>query len=128
MILRDHEEDGHVVLNAALRSFPPLQPITLKWSFPLWLAADDLDPSRLAKPNKKSDTEALCRVLEILASNVSPMATSAIRKATGFNKEKADRLMVKLTQQGKVAVELAKHQGREISKFSIMESEDSEKE
>jgi hypothetical protein len=56
-ILRPHEEDGCAVVDAAVRSFPPIEPFCLRWNFPIWTLADDLDPDKLrqAKPRKKAE-------------------------------------------------------------------------
>jgi len=35
------------VLEAAVRSWPPVPPRCLRWAFPVWLPADDLDPTAL---------------------------------------------------------------------------------
>lgn len=53
IILRPHEEDGAYVLDAAVRSFPPVQPLALRWEFPLWSIAPDLDSSALLRSAKK---------------------------------------------------------------------------
>jgi hypothetical protein len=47
LILRPHEEDDVVVLEAAVRSWPPVAPRCLRWAFPVWLPADDLNPMLL---------------------------------------------------------------------------------
>ncbi|MCC7407229.1 MAG: AAA family ATPase [Phycisphaeraceae bacterium] len=47
MVLRQHEEEDAVVLDAAVRSWPPVGPRCLRWAFPVWSPADDLDPERL---------------------------------------------------------------------------------
>jgi len=47
LILRPHEETDVVVLDAAVRSWPPILPRCLRWTFPVWMAADDLDPAML---------------------------------------------------------------------------------
>ena len=47
IVLREHEEPDHVVLDAAVRSFPPIEPLTLRWEFPVWRPASDVDPARL---------------------------------------------------------------------------------
>ena len=47
LVLRRHEEEGAVVMEAAVRSWPPMPPRCLRWAFPLWTPADDLDPTRL---------------------------------------------------------------------------------
>ena len=49
-ILRQHEEDGVVVLEAVVRSFPPPDPVCLRRNFPLWEVDDTLDPADLKRP------------------------------------------------------------------------------
>jgi hypothetical protein len=57
MILRPHEEPDAVVLDAAVRSWPPVAPRCLRWSFPVWSAADDLDPAQLRSEGGKKRCE-----------------------------------------------------------------------
>ncbi len=47
LVLRPHDENDAAVLDAAVRSWPPVLPRCLRWTFPVWEPADDLDPSRL---------------------------------------------------------------------------------
>ncbi|MCC6285693.1 MAG: AAA family ATPase [Phycisphaerales bacterium] len=47
LVLRPHEEPDVVVLDAAVRSWPPRESACLRWAFPVWDVADDLDPKRL---------------------------------------------------------------------------------
>jgi hypothetical protein len=47
LILRPHEETDAVVLEAAVRSWPPVMARCLRWAYPVWLPADDLDPAML---------------------------------------------------------------------------------
>ena len=47
LILRPHEDDRCVVLDVAVRSFPPVEPIVFEWIFPLWTPRDDLDSEEL---------------------------------------------------------------------------------
>lgn len=47
LVLRPHEEADVVVLDAAVRSWPPQESVCLRWAFPVWDVADDLDPKRL---------------------------------------------------------------------------------
>jgi hypothetical protein len=49
LILRPHQEQDVVVLDAAVRSFPPVNPRCLRWSFPRFTPADELDPADLAE-------------------------------------------------------------------------------
>lgn len=57
MILRPHEEDEAVVLDAAVRSWPPCPPRCLRWSFPVWSPAEDLDPDQLKGDSGKKKPE-----------------------------------------------------------------------
>lgn len=60
LVLRPHEEAGAVVLDAAARSWSPIEPMVLRWSFPVWTPALDLDPAMLRseKPKRKDDKTA----------------------------------------------------------------------
>jgi hypothetical protein len=58
VVLREHEQDGVVVLDAALRSFRPIMPICLRWSFPLWRRESGLDPAELKRPTSRRGRKA----------------------------------------------------------------------
>lgn len=60
LVLRPHEEDNVVVLEAAVRSWPPVMPRCLRWAFPVWTPADDLDPAllRSEQPRRARKEEA----------------------------------------------------------------------
>jgi hypothetical protein len=49
LILRHHEDEHHLVLDAAVRSFEPVLPKVLHWSFPLFTTADNKDAARLKR-------------------------------------------------------------------------------
>lgn len=49
MVLRPHEAEGAVVFDAAVRSWPPCNPFCIRWTYPIWTLADDLDPADLRK-------------------------------------------------------------------------------
>jgi len=57
LILRPHEETDAVVLDAAVRSWPPVPARCLRWTFPVWSLADELDPSALrgGKPTRRKE-------------------------------------------------------------------------
>lgn len=60
LILRPHEVDNVIVLDAAVRSWPPLESRCLRWSFPVWEPDDSLDPTALRpeRPRRKTTTES----------------------------------------------------------------------
>jgi hypothetical protein len=61
LVLRPHEETDVVVLEAAVRSWPPVVPRCLRWAFPVWTVDDTLDPAdlRAERPRRKPKPEAV---------------------------------------------------------------------
>jgi AAA domain len=51
LILRQHRENGCVVLDWVARSWPPGSPMVLRWQFPIWTQDTTLDPADL-RPDK----------------------------------------------------------------------------
>lgn len=47
LILRPHAEPNCAVLEAAVRSWPPVEPCVLRWTFPVWTPDSGLDPEQL---------------------------------------------------------------------------------
>jgi hypothetical protein len=57
LILRPHEKDKVVVLDAVVRSFAPVTPICLLWDYPIWQPADE-DPTLLRKPKPRANRKS----------------------------------------------------------------------
>jgi hypothetical protein len=53
IVLRPHEQDGVFVCEAAVRSFPPLEPQCLRWTFPCWNPEGAASPDCLRRPEDK---------------------------------------------------------------------------
>lgn len=60
LILRQHEQPDAIVLDAAVRSWPPIEPRCLRFAFPTFMPADELDPLDLKpeRPRRKKQREA----------------------------------------------------------------------
>lgn len=58
VVLRPHEEDDVVVMDAAVRSWPPLDPLCLRWTFPIWTPDETLDPTLLRKETRRKPKPA----------------------------------------------------------------------
>ena len=54
LILRPHEEDGCLSVDAVARSWPPPEAFVIRQAFPLWVPDRGLDPRDLKKPYQKS--------------------------------------------------------------------------
>lgn len=50
VVLRPHSEEGVITLSAVTRSWPPVTDLCFRKQFPLWLPAEDVDPSHLQQP------------------------------------------------------------------------------
>jgi hypothetical protein len=100
VVLRSHEEDDAVVLDAAVRSWPPVSPRCLRWSFPVWYAADDLDPSQLRseggkKRGEKKDEWTPQAFVQAFVDGEPATRSSLIGKAVqaGLSRWAADNLL-----------------------------------
>ncbi len=100
MVLRPHEEDDAVVLDAAVRSWPPVSPRCLRWSFPIWSPADDLDPVQLKgdggkKRSEKKDEWTVETFVQAFIGDQPATRSAILDKAvqTGLSHWLADRLL-----------------------------------
>jgi hypothetical protein len=59
LILRPHEEDGIIVLESAVRSWPPMAPRALKWDWPLFTLTNEVDTSALLGVSKPGKSKAV---------------------------------------------------------------------
>jgi hypothetical protein len=108
LILRPHEEDNVVVLEAVVRSFAPVKPLAIRWEYPLWTAADEIDPRRLrqsqtAKKQQQQaeDEGAISEIVAILTAE-NTVTVRKLRSATGWGKTRCERLLDIMQSAGKV--------------------------
>lgn len=64
LILRPHEADDAVVVDAVVRSFPPMDSFVIKSMNPGWVLALELDPALLRKPARRGKADRAMPVLE----------------------------------------------------------------
>ena len=75
LILREHKDDGYLVLEAVVRSFPRQEPIVLQKAFPLMLPDYDRNPEDLAgkaEVGVKKDDPPPAEIAKRLAELVDP--------------------------------------------------------
>ncbi len=101
LVLREHGEPDCCVLAAALRSFAPVEPLVLRWRFPLWepddsLSPDDLKGRKSASEEKQQgrDREAETAVLD--ACKDAWRTRQDIKRCCGFGVERVDRTVARL--------------------------------
>jgi hypothetical protein len=115
LILRPHEENDCVVLDAAVRSWPPVKPRCLRWTFPVWTPDDSLDPTALrserprrrAKPEGKepasADWDAQQLVEALVTDEPQPMQAIIVAATkAGVSERKAMRLLKSAEASGVV--------------------------
>jgi len=106
LVFREHEEPGCVVLEAAVRSFAPVEPVVLRWEFPLWVADGGLDPAHLKRPatageqrQREQDSEADTSILKALEEKPW-LSRKQIRTETGLWEGKVNRSIRRLLDAG----------------------------
>jgi hypothetical protein len=62
LVLRMHEQMDAVVLEAAVRSWPPVAAKCMRWNFPVWIPAPELDPTQLRQEGKRRASSAAADV------------------------------------------------------------------
>lgn len=107
MILREHEEQGVYVLDAAVRSFPPVKPMALRWQFPVWVRDEWSDASKLKgrlsgtdQRQQAKDKEGRDSILAALLGG--PMTVNDICKKAAMGKGRFNRLIGQLEDEGHV--------------------------
>jgi hypothetical protein len=108
VVLRPHEEDGCIVLEAAVRSFKPAEPLALRWEFPLWSRAEGVDTSalldrktKIEQRNAQNDAEGIHKIIDALRGG--PLTTSKVRRhAGGMGRDRAERLLGRMLGAGTV--------------------------
>lgn len=126
LVLREHEESGCVVLDAAVRSFKPIEPIGLRWEFPLWVPDDGIDTTALKgrqsageEKQGKLDAEADAAILECCQTWKS---RKEIRTATGYGDGRRDKAIARLVKQKLLDVDTQdrpRHPETEVFRKSI---------
>lgn len=84
LILRPHKDDKAVVVEAALRSFPPIEPICLKFEWPIWKLAGDLDPAELKTEKPKPNLERVASKI-LIALQDGPKTVTKLKTIIGRN-------------------------------------------
>ncbi len=122
VILRPHEEANSVVMQAALRSWAPLQPVGLRWYYPTWTTDDNLDPTAIkgrrppAEERKLEGDKADCEtILEALKDGA--ITERRLRSKTGFGRSKQQRLLDLLTSQEKVDIRTVEYKGKPCEEY-----------
>lgn len=104
LIIREHQEPGLAVLDAACRSFPPIEPASLKFEFPLW-DTSTVDPElrrakgRSDEKQEQADKEADEVVRQILINAGEWMSRARIMRKSPYGPGRVDRALFRLANE-----------------------------
>ncbi len=106
LILRDHEEAGVAVVDAAVRSFAPIEPLAIRWQFPLWSVDEFEDPTKLKgnlnqndQRQRSSDNEGIGVIKDVLKAQ-GRCSRRKIRDRTGISDDRLTRLLGIMVKEG----------------------------
>jgi len=115
LVLRPHQEENVFVLDAAVRSWPPVRPRCLRWEFPVFHLADDLDPADIkrprsrrmrapkeAKPEKPEWTVDQFVERFVTKEPETKLAIADLARAEGLSERKASDLLRRAEEAGQV--------------------------
>lgn len=124
IVLREHEDDDTVVLEAAVRSFPPVEPVALKWEFPLWVPVNGVDTSRLKgrlsrqeERQSNKDKEGM----EIIRNFLAKQGTATMRdlRKTGISRQRLERLIGIMESRGEIGWTDERIRGNDTRKYHL---------
>lgn len=133
LVLRQHEEPDHTVLEAAVRSWPPVEPATLQWCFPVWRPSNR-DPAklkgRLAKNEERQnarDREGFLDIADVLRKwnrdEDGPATINQITDKMEFGRDRTRNLLSKMCRTGEVKRMPVTFKGNDTHEYDLVGSE-----
>lgn len=69
LIIRPHEFEGIFVMDSAIRSWAPIEPVSLQWKWPLFIPVQNVDVSKLLIPGKNATADNKAPGLDVFIDN-----------------------------------------------------------
>lgn len=126
IVIRPHEEDGMSVMESVSRSFPPMPPRSMFFTWPLWhlsetaaVLASRQSPGAIRQ--KKTDIETKTKILTALGTKRLTM--SQLRGKSGFGASRVSRGLAALIEDGSVKSARVRKKGtnKRVEVYSILE-------
>lgn len=124
LILRPLKQDNVILLEAAVRSFPAAQPLALRWTFPLWSPATDIDLTKLDRRNsngdgqRKKDDAAFKKILTAIDQN-GPTTRSALEPLAGISNARLRRLLPLLESKQRLTSKITTVNGQDAREYLL---------
>ena len=103
-----------------MRSFPPVEPLGLRWDYPLWRPDTDIDVRALRgrrgpEQQLARDEEATSIILRELL--VGPKTARSLRGPTRMSGERIERVLAILTGAGEISHRPSTRSGRPCEEY-----------
>lgn len=132
IVLREHSKNDFAVMEASLRSFPPIDPLTLAYEFPCWSVRSEIAPELKQAPSafeakqRRRDEEGKDLILEALkragCQIGSGLSRTKLRTETGMSLDRLNRLIADLRNEDRIDLRVEEnHQGKEVEYFRLAE-------
>lgn len=97
LAIRRHELENHAVLDAAVRTFEPIERFSVKWDWPLWSRSDQGAQLAVANTHRdhrqsKLDREGVAQVVTYVNSAKGSVSCNQFRTELGINRDRAKKL------------------------------------
>ena len=128
LALREHEDEGVAVLEGAVRSFAPLEPLAIRWQFPLWVADEWADPAKLAGKQTRGEERTAERDREgknqiIAALLKGPATAREIRRQTAISYDRCDRLLALLESDEQITSTTINVRGNDCRQYHVVDEQ-----
>jgi hypothetical protein len=124
IVLRPHETEGAVVMEAVVRSFKPIKPMSLRWTFPVWTPDDGLDTTavkgRLTKAEERQNEknqQFMAKVRDALLKG--PATPKILRGLTGMSDKPLQRILDLMESQEMVTWTTIQKRGNETREYQL---------
>lgn len=135
MVLRQHEAEGVYVIDAAVRSWAPLQAFCIRWDYPIWRPADEFDAADLKRPKSKRGDSAsraetgndggedpnVAKVIEAMRLYPDGETARVIRAKTKLSGVKCQPIIDMLVADGMAEETLTKKGRQPVSMYKLIE-------
>jgi hypothetical protein len=120
LIFTRHESEDAYTVESILRNFSPVKPFAVRWKFPLFELAKELDPAKLKK-TKGGRTATFTVEMIVRCLGKQKLACAQWQKLCaqdGITKPTFNRLLAKAKHSGVVAILDGKYSVSKVSKVS----------
>lgn len=117
------------MFDAAVRSFPPVEPIVLRWEFPLWVRDEFADLRQLRgrqtqqeERQAQGDREGMEQIAVTLVKGSA--RASVIRQRTGIGRARAEPLLGIMAREGQIVATEIEYRGNQTHEYHLPVSDD----